>query len=198
MITFQTFDCVIKVRTEWYTNRSRRGQWVNGWVVCYMLTDCEPALPWVYFRTYSLGGNNFLECLLYLFFVPILKWFGWKFRVLWLFRPPRINLDLGKIRISCYAHLLPVQAVARAQPSPGEVWRQQRPVRDDIRHQPRLPTQGGRHPTGVGPHFQAGESEVQRARPEHQVEIPASHNFIIDSTFTSYNNMPFWTLVITK
>merc|ERR1711953_108159 len=26
----QTFDCVIKVRTEWYTNRTRRGQWVNG------------------------------------------------------------------------------------------------------------------------------------------------------------------------
>merc|ERR1711953_740243 len=26
----QTFDCVIKVRTEWYSNRTRRGQWVNG------------------------------------------------------------------------------------------------------------------------------------------------------------------------
>merc|ERR1712038_1134537 len=26
----QTFDCVIKVRTEWYTNRTRRGQWANG------------------------------------------------------------------------------------------------------------------------------------------------------------------------
>jgi len=30
VFTQQTFDCVIKVRTEWYTNRSRRGQWVNG------------------------------------------------------------------------------------------------------------------------------------------------------------------------
>ena len=31
----QTFDCIIKVRTEWYTNRwnrSHQGQWVNGWV----------------------------------------------------------------------------------------------------------------------------------------------------------------------
>ena len=27
---FQTFDCVIKIRTEWYTNRTRQGHWVNG------------------------------------------------------------------------------------------------------------------------------------------------------------------------
>merc|ERR1711936_947892 len=26
----QTFDCVIKIRTEWYTNRTRQGHWVNG------------------------------------------------------------------------------------------------------------------------------------------------------------------------
>jgi len=29
-LSHQTFDCVIKVRTEWYTNRSREGQWING------------------------------------------------------------------------------------------------------------------------------------------------------------------------
>jgi len=29
-LSHQTFDCIIKVRTEWYTNRSREGQWVNG------------------------------------------------------------------------------------------------------------------------------------------------------------------------
>jgi len=31
VFSHQTFDCVIKVRTEWYTNRSRhQGQWNNG------------------------------------------------------------------------------------------------------------------------------------------------------------------------
>jgi len=33
VFSHQTFDCIIKVRTEWYTNRwnrSHQGQWVNG------------------------------------------------------------------------------------------------------------------------------------------------------------------------
>ena len=33
---FQTFDCVIKIRTEWYTNRTRQGHWVNGWVTNFV------------------------------------------------------------------------------------------------------------------------------------------------------------------
>ena len=108
--TFQTFDCVIKVRTEWYTNRTRRGQWVNGWGQnCHTLAQYYPSSS---------------------------------------------------------------QAVARVQPSPGEIWRQQWSVRDDIRYKPRLQAEGGRYKTGARPYFQAGKPEEQRARPQYQVQWP--------------------------
>ena len=49
--------------------------------------------------------------------------------------------------------------MARVQAPPWEVRRQQRPVGDDVWHQPRLQEEGRRDKTGDGPHFQAGEQE---------------------------------------